>query len=514
MQKKRIHRVTQLLTVVTVTLMASGCATHSDRLGFADSEGTKTYAQAYEPARQMMLNGQWDALRARLNENSSREIKEKQKDESGELREITRSEMLTNDEEMERLVKEQSELAIVERGLMTLNVGDFPRALFYFNAGEEKLGITEADSSMSSLASKYGKTSLSVLTGSEELSNYEMRGYEKVMLLNYKALCYMLMGERKAYNVTRRAIDLQQEEWEKFRQLLAENESKLAKEAQDIRSKSTTASNNLTVTDVDDRTEDVKKKAELVASAYVNPFGDYLNAMMMEIDGLSDATIRQNARIAYEKVVENNPDCSAAAEAVNTVEKGVGKNMKLVQIILSDGFSPYQVEKTRVIKIPTNGRPIEAPINYANATPVPTLTNTARVTFNGKTKTLSSLTKMESLILRDEADRMPLRATMLGLAVIRSLTSSAYLGELGAALSGKMQHPDTRSWLTLPNQVYVARIQVPKSQNSLKLETLDAKGNVLASSTVKLAAEGPTVVYAVSYDKNMQVFANAFSWVD
>lgn len=514
MQKKRTQRTTLLATIVTATLLASGCATHSDRLGFAEGEGTKTYAQAYEPARQMMLNGQWEELRAKLNENGSREVKTQQKDEKGELREITRSERLTNDEEMERLIKEQSELAIVERGLMTLNVGDFPRALFYFNAGEEKLGITETNSSMTSLASKYGKSSLSVLTGSEELSHYEMRGYEKVMLLNYKALCYMLMGDRKAYNVTRRAIDLQQEEWEKFRQLLAENESKLAQEEQKMSAQRPQSGPMLTANDVDDRSEEVKKKAELVASAYVNPFGDYLNAMMMEIDGLSDPTIRQNARIAYEKVVENNPDCSAATEAVKTVEKGVKKNMKLVQIILSDGFSPYQVEKTRVLKIPTNGRPIEAPINYANATPVPTLTNAARIRFSGKTKPLSSLTKMESLILRDEADRMPLRATMLGLAMIRSLATTAYLGELGAALSGKMQHPDTRSWLTLPNQVYVARIQVPKSQTSLKLETLDAKGQVLATSEVKLAADGPTVVYAVSYDKNMQVFANAFSWVD
>ena len=62
------------------------------------------------------------------------------------------------------------------------------------------------------------------MLGSEEMANYELRGYEKVMLLNYKALCYMLMGDRKAYNVTRRAIDLQQAEWEKFKEMLAKNE--------------------------------------------------------------------------------------------------------------------------------------------------------------------------------------------------------------------------------------------------------------------------------------------------
>ena len=55
---------------------------------------------------------------------------------------------------------------------------------------------------------------------------------------------------------------------------------------------------------------------------------------------------------------------------------------------------------------------------------------------------------------------------------------------------------------------------VPKSQTSLKLETTGADGAILASQDVKLAKDGPTVVYAVSYDKNVKVYANAFSWVE
>lgn len=406
------------------------------------------------------------------------------------------------------------------------------------------------------------------------------------MLLNYKALCYMLMGDRKAYNVTRRAIDLQQAEWEKFKQVLAENESKQKELKDDVAEKPKPAVGNMTpqaeasrqkaldmqlkqleamketmtkqmasgqiglmqmpaysaqlkqidgqiaqvkkmkasaagpspdklsLSDIDDRSDEVKAKAASVPSAYVNPFGDYLNAMMMEIDGFDDPTMRQNAKIAYKKVVDNNKDCVAARQAVRNVEKGVGKDKKLVQILLSDGFSPYQVEKTKVFPIPVKDRVINAVVNYSNATPVPTQTAGARVMVGGKSTNLSSLTKMESLILRDEADRLPLRATMFGLAILRSAASGALLGNLGSALAGSIQHPDTRSWLTLPNQVYVARIAVPKSQSTLKLETVGEDGGVLATQNVKLAKDGPTVVYAVSYDKNMQVYANAFSWVD
>lgn len=583
MKTKRQLRRSGLSLAVIGALMLSGCATHSDKLGFAESETTKTYAEAYEPARQMLMLGQWDAVRAKLNENSTKEVKEEVEGEDGEIRKTVRHETLTNDEEMERLIKEQSELSLVERGLLTLNVGDFERALFYFDAAEEKLGLTEEDSSITGAASDYGKSGLSMLLGTEELANYELRGYEKVMLLNYKALCYMLMGDRKAYNVTRRAIDLQQEEWEKFKQLLEENKDKqydmkesvgeapsqssgrrapkteaehydfqieqarnMQKQLREVRNSKDirpsdrpaldqkireidgqikqlqkmktaavgTSPDSMSMSDVDDRTAEVKKKAGLVASAYVNPFADYLNAMMMEIDGFDDPTMRQNAKIAYKKVVENNRDCTVAKTAVSQVEKGIGRNQKLVQILLSDGFSPYQLEKTKIFPIPMDNRVINAVVNYANATPVPTQTRGAVIKVGGKTTKLSSLTKMESLILRDEQDRLPMRATMFGLAIIRSATSGAFLGNLGSALAGSIQRPDTRSWLTLPNQVFVARVAVPKNQKTLKLQTMNAKGQPLATTDIKLAKEGPTVVYAVSYDKNIKVYANEFSWVD
>ena len=224
--------------------------------------------------------------------------------------------------------------------------------------------------------------------------------------------------------------------------------------------------------------------------------------------------MRQNAKIAYKKVVENNKDCLTAKSAVRNVERGLPRNQKLVQIILSDGFSPYQLEKTKVFPIPLDDRVINAVVNYANATPVPTETVGASIKVGNQTTKLSSLTKMESLVLRDEQDRMPMRATMFGLAILRSAASGAFLGNLGSAIAGSIQHPDTRSWLTLPNHVFVARVSVPKSQKSLKLQTINAEGQPLATTDVKLAKDGPTVVYAVSYDKNIQVYANAFSWVD
>ena len=150
----------------------------------------------------MLFAGKFDELKAKVLENG--------KDKEGKA--------LTKEEAYEKLLTSASELSIMERGLLALNTGDVDRALFFFDAAEEKLNLAEDQTGVTDQAAGASKSLLASVTGAKELADYEVRSYEKVMLLNYKALCYMLKGDRKAYNVTRRAIDLQQEEWEKFQQ--------------------------------------------------------------------------------------------------------------------------------------------------------------------------------------------------------------------------------------------------------------------------------------------------------
>ncbi len=566
-----MKNIQKVLLAVAVSAALAGCATtRSDSLGLAENEAVKTYAEAYQPARDMLFAGKFDELKAKVLENG--------KDKEGKA--------LTKEEAYEKLISSASELSIMERGLLALNTGDVDRALFFFDAAEEKLNLAEDQTGVTDQAAGASKSLLASVTGASELADYEVRSYEKVMLLNYKALCYMLKGDRKAYNVTRRAIDLQQEEWEKFQQekakfeeehpeLFDEKAQKEAakkaeakakaeaaakakaeaqkkaqaqqksdtQEAQDglaglagafggmfggnDKKSSTEAAADTAQTavgaldalaalpeiigaiNVDDRSADTKKKAGLVTSAYVNPFGDYMNALLQEFDSLEDRSLRDNARISYEKVVENNKDCKAAVVAKKDVMKGLRKNQKLVQVILSDGFAPYQKESSKAFRV---GK-YQATLNYANATPVETPVVGAMVNAGGKTTRMSSLTKMESIILRDEQDRMPWRVFDTAMALLRSGMAHDKLGVLGGALAGAVQHPDTRSWLSLPNQVLVSRLVVPANLKTIDISTVDKSGKVLAKNTVKIAEKGPTVVYAVNYGTHLQTFANEFSWV-
>ncbi len=557
------------LVALSVAALMTGCATgtRSDSLGLTQKEGVKTYAEAYMPARDMLNAGQFDELKAKILQNAV--------DKDGNA--------LPDDEAYEKLIEGASELSMMERGLIALNTGDFKRALFFFDAAEEKLNLTEENAGIGDKAGSLAKTGAAKLIGMAELADYEVKGYEKVMLLNYKALCHMLMGDRKAYNVTRRAIDLQQAEWEKFQEEKAKFDEKMekakaqAKEAEDKKAAdekakleaakkeaeaakkqaeeakqnamaqaakssllgflpgglgaaaqsaqmAATAADTVTSTldsiveimnifaglDIDDRSKAVVKKANLVTSAYVNPFADYMNGLLQEFDSLEDPALRDNARISYEKVVANNKDCTAAKTAQKAVMKGIGSNQKLVQVILSDGFAPYQVEKQRNFQV---GK-YHATVNLSNATPVETPVVSARVKVNGKPVKMSSLTKMESIIFRDEQDRLPWRTFDVATALVRSGIANEKLGVLGDMVTSNLQHPDTRSWLSLPNQVLVSRIVVPAGQKTIEIQTLGKGGKPLVSSKVELADHGPTLVYAVNYGTHMKTYANAFSWVN
>lgn len=167
-----------VLAVVSASLL--GCATHSDKLGLSGSkdEATMTYAQAYQPARDLLNAGKTDELRKQLLEND--------KKSDGKT-------LLTDEEMKDKLVDSSSELAILERALLALNSGDAKRARFFFDAAEEKQGNTE-ESGIGGSVSSLGKSSLAAVTGAEEIANYDLRGYEKVMLLNYKALTYLLIN--------------------------------------------------------------------------------------------------------------------------------------------------------------------------------------------------------------------------------------------------------------------------------------------------------------------------------
>ena len=475
------------ILVCVAAMFATGCVGgKSDRLDVGGEGGAlETYAESYMPARNMLLGGMFDELAAKMRENAP--------DKDGTK--------LTDEEHKDKLVAQYSEIALLERGLLTLNSGDYRRAIHFFDAAELKMEQEESKGIASKGFSFMTKGAFTGLTGAEEASDYILRGYEKVMLYNYKALCYMLMGDRRAYNVTRRAIAKQQEEWEKFKTMVEkakeEEEKRLAEKGGSAGS----------LESGDTRDTYTKKKAESVSSAFVNPFADYVNGMIMEIDSLQDRSLRDNAALAYKKVLDNNPRCTVASQAHNQLRKGTPPTgRKMVQVILADGFSPERKIQSSTYRM---GQ-LSAIVNFSQATPYPTPVTSAVA--GGVA--LAPLSDMEAIILRDDLDSAPFRSLMFVSAAIRSGMASYLGGHRLAEFTSKAQKPDTRSWLTLPSKMLVARMYVPMGQKQIELQTRNASGRVVGKTVVPLAAKGVTVIYAVSYENQLRAYANSSSWLE
>lgn len=425
--------------------------------------------------------------------------------------------VMDREEQLDDLIKNTPELVLLERGLIALNSGNYKQAILYFDAAEIKLEQAESKSGTWTDVTKASQDALVLMTGSaESSSDYYLRGYEKVMLFNYKAFCYMLMGDRRAYNVTRKAIDMQQDEWEKLRPQIEKAQEELAQKKAENPEMAEYIESESQHGTVEERIQSL--------NAFVNPFGDYIDGMIMDIDSIKNTAMRDNARIAYQKVLELNSKCLAAKNAVAELKKkNPPSGQKLVHIILAEGFAPYkEVHATdEGIKYTTLTEQI-SPFASARVTPL---------NKNGKNMTaaqaLSPLSMITNIALRDYMAYQPMREllywrTLLAAQVapdlIRAFSDNATAGELGAwatkALVMEMQNPETRSWCTLPRQVQVIRFYVPNSAASIKLETLADKKQKIAETTVPLAANGPTVVYAVNYNEYIKAHANEISWVE
>lgn len=486
--KFNFNKITLAIAVIaSMSLIGCTMVSNSDSLGIGSSDSvssmTTSYGEEYQVARVALREGKFTELVTKLNAPY--------KD-------------MTQDEVKDKLINGFSALSLAEKGLLFLNSGDLKDALVYFDVTEQKMGKVE-DYDSSEKNGSYVKLAGSLLTGSDEISDYELRGYEKVMVLNYKALTYLLMGDRASYNATRNAIDRQIAErdyWEKEKLALEESEKKEAEEAG--KKDDSDLSAQILSMFTGKVSDYAKNSASQVRSAFVNPFGDYLNAMIMEFDSLDDPSIGDNAIKAYSEVLKSNPDCKPAADASKSIEPE--KNSRLVHVIWSDGFAPAKA--TAIMPVPfvklKDGSAL--PYKYSTFEPINSQVADAKVTVGKKEEKLYTLSKVEPLLFKDEQDSVNWRVTQMLSFVARS----AVVGPDVAALG---QNPDTRSWLSLPKEVKVARLYVPKDTKEITIETFDANGKVIASKKTPLADVGPTIVYAVSYDQQLVTYSNKSSWI-
>jgi hypothetical protein len=455
------------------------------------------YSAQFTPIKALLLRGDRDSVR-----RTYREREQKVRESCGG--------------KVECYVTRAGFLGLVEKGTLALDLGELDQSVDDFHGAEAFLQIASDEAKVSEWLKKGFNFLLETLTGHEEFSAYFGEGFERVLMLNYKTIAFMLKGERKAYNVTRRAIDWQNMERIRFEEKLRETETKLRDE-----DKGGTYSSQ-----VQQAYRETDARASSVASAYVNPFGYYMAGVIQELEGRIDPSLVSNALISYRKALELNPRSTVIQQTVQDLERSgpAPRDGKLVHVVVNDGFVPEKMVLTQFLNAGTSrrtGQPILVPIKLPYYRPVPNRVQRIAVeTTEGQMLAdLSPVADVEAIVLRHQKDQQAFITLRIVLSGIRStfwraLQEQGAVGKLLGSIMESIGAPDTRSWMTLPAAIQAARLYVPDETKTIVIATYDAQGTKLASQSVTLEDAGATFLYGRSLDDRLIVRASQDLWVN
>lgn len=416
-------------------------------------------------------------------------------------------------------------LPALEVATLAIDASKLDTAKQGFRNAELALSDKDGRSTVGGFLSGTKDTVLSTLTGNAELGEYPGAGYERVLMLNYKSIAHLLDGERSAYNVTRRAIDLQNIEKKRFDELVREAKEKIKEEEAKQREKGVDLNSFGLADVVEDQYQSTEKKALKVPHAFVNPFGFYIAGVVQELDSYEDSSLRDNARISYKKALELSPKSAVIKQAAADMRKPARKGRRLVNVIVADGFAPekklLKFDLSLGAALPTT---VELPVYE------PVTSRVARVeiqTTGGKRwARASEVADISALALRFQKDAGPINQLRMMTTVVRNVIEgqawnqaqeqagvfSSVFGKLKESRD-ELAHPDMRSWTTLPSRLLAARFFVPKSVSRIKVVAFDSKGRRLATQLVNIDKDSHNVVYVRVIDKTMYTSTSKPMWV-
>ncbi len=341
----------------------------------------------------------------------------------------------------------------------------------------------------------------------------DLEGYEHIMLLNMKAMAYLLAGDERARNMVQASRDLQSAVREKYAAELDKAKAEAEKQSQ------TEALPNqagwLGEFDAAFQATALRENAQVagrVATPYVNPLADYLSGVLSETEALSGSgSLDEFSRssIGWTNAAKLAPQSSflkaAAADARKWQTAGAPKGAKVVNVLVGAGSAPQKAVTSMYFNYEGKPFPVMLPIT----TPQPTAVRPeqGRVSVGGKSASLELVSDIEGMAVRhaeDERGAEMLAALVRGWVAFRAgeaagaNSSNAFVNILGSAVRDALAEPSTDAWLSLPKGYYAARIVAPASATEVTVSVPGA-----GESTFQLA-EGPsTFIYATAKDSGL-----------
>ena len=408
----------------------------------------------------------------------------------------------------------------VETGLLALDSHQLDDSLKYFTEAEQYLKLQAEKSVVEDGVVSFGSEAFSVITGAGEVTDYNGEPFERILMLNYKSIAYLLNGERKAYNVTRRAIDWQNIEHKEFEQTLELAKKEINQKQAEINehqnNKKLPDANNIFQV-IADQYGRSKKIALSVPSAYVNPFGFYMAGIVQEFDSFDEPALRDNARISYKKALKLNPKSKVIKQALREVKRRPRAKKRLVHVVIADGFAPAKKLLQFVLPMPGGLVPVKLPIYEV----VPSKIAHIKIKSGRRTlATVSSVANIEAIVLRHQLDSLPLQHFKVIASIARSTAENmlwgqlGVIGQIGKSFRESFANPDLRGWMSLPKQLLAARFYVSKRIRKISIVSYDKRWRRLATSIIELPQNKHSFIYARTIDDQINANVNKTLWVN
>lgn len=500
------HLLYIIFTVTMLLLFSSACVpTQNQRTAQRLIPGTNQlkqpttyycgYSKTFQPYKECLITGRLD------------DVLKKMSDEEKLLRATC-----NNDDEFARRL---GLLGLLERSSLSLQAGDVEKSLYYCKLAEGVIEERESESYVNEGLAGLGSM-LAEVAGAGEYGRYDAVGFEKVMLLNLKAINYLLQGDDRAFNVARLAIQWQDEEKDIFdsrmEEIEKENTSKKGAEGETGQDKASVYAA------LDREFSKYNAQALKVPNAFVNPFGDYLAGTVNEFKSVKIKSLLSNAHISYKQALKLNPDSRVLKLAAKDTKKKRSA-ARLIQIIAFDGFAPEKKVLSFEVAVPGLSTPLD--IEVPTYEPIPSRVVKIKVTTTGGKvlANLSPVADVETLALRHQKDMLPAVQTMIVSSTLRDAlikeVGNAYLSGLGTLVGSVIDsgmEPDTSSWMSLPSKILAGRFHPSKGLKKVKIISYDSKGKKLSQQTVTLSKGSRHLIFIRTIDETLTAFPSKPIW--
>ncbi len=381
-------------------------------------------------------------------------------------------------------------LPTLQAGNLFLYAQDYKNSLKMFNEAEQIVKVQNEALLLGSAGDM-----LSRLLLNDAMVDYHATTTDAVMINTYKALDYMVLGERANARVElNRAIDRQRRAKERYSELITKQKEAMAqKERQEqgnIDLQQTLNSSELS--NVMKNQQNITKEFQAYPD-FINPFTTYLAGLYFLLEG--DYSKAYSLLKEVRGMMANNITVRSDFEILKRAQKRGQIDDHYVWVIYENGLAPIRKEMRINIpmfiftdKIAYTGIALPRMQQRTRATE-----NLALLSHGKKLAETDLISDMDRVILSEFGYVYPEIVTRAVFSALiktyfqyRMNKKDSYAGLAAAIFQMATTRADTRTWTSLPKEFQVARVKMP-SDHKLSLHSGVQKIEVKINPNAKQA---------------------------